>query len=166
MARSAKIIKWTILIGFNLFCVGSICLWLYQAYSDSKSKLKKLDTEGIETTAQVFRVQTREGSKGEKYTEITYHYEVDGVPYNAITYAHNKQVRTLIEGTPVQIRYVASDPHLSEIIGNEEDLDFGNYVPIALCLGSCWTALFGTWGLVEFSEWKSKRRASRQISEK
>lgn len=162
MPNARKIIKWIILIGCNLYIVVALGFPLYHDYTDAKAEYQKLDEEGIEATAKVTRVQMYIGSKGRKKYEITYTFEANGVPYTEVTWANTRRNKSLLEGDVVQVRYATSDPQISEIIGNEENLGLLPYKPLSFIVLACSGALMATWLLVEFIDWRLKRAASRK----
>lgn len=161
MPRSLKIFKWIILIGCNLYCVAVLGQFLYREFADTKALYKKLDKEGIETTAQVTRFQVYEG-KDTRY-EITYVFEANGVPYTEITWARTRRNESLTEGDLVQIRYAASDPTISEIIGNEQDLSLP-FRPYSYGVLACMGILILSVPLLDLMDWRSKRAAARRAA--
>lgn len=163
MPRSLKIFKWIILIGCNLYCVATLGPLFYHMFTDTKAEYQKLDEEGIETTAEVTRVQMYIGSKGRKEYEITYVFEANGIPYTEITWARTRRNTKLTEGDLVQIRYAASDPTISEIIGNEEDLSLP-FRPYSYGVLACFGILILSVPLLDLMDWREKRAAARRAA--
>lgn len=161
MPRSLKIFKWIILIGCNLYCVAILGQFLYREFADAETKYKKLNEEGIETTAEVTRLQVYEGK--DTYYEITYVFEANGVPYTEVTSARTRHNESLSEGDLVQIRYAASDPTISEIIGNEEDLSLP-FRPYSYGILACGGILILSVPLLDLMDWREKRIAARRAA--
>lgn len=161
MPRAAKWIQWVVTIGVVLFCVTSFALNIYQDFRDADAEREQMDAEGVETTAEVFRVERSYGQRGRQIVEITYDYEVGGVTYRKIARAYSQAARSLEEGHSVQIRYLASEPGTSAIVGNQAEV---NWLP----LGSFTYCVYGCGGMVLLAaiavkviQWRGRGRIRR-----
>ncbi|MBZ0318533.1 MAG: hypothetical protein K8L91_19120 [Anaerolineae bacterium] len=161
MPRSLKIFKWIILIGCNVYIVAALGVPFYHDYTDATSEYKKLNDEGIETTAKVTHMRISR-VKNTSY-EITYVFEANGVPYTEVTWANTRRNKSLTEGDLVQIRYAASDPTISEIIGNEQDLSLP-FRPYSYGVLACFGILILSVPLLDLMDWRQKRAAARRAA--
>jgi len=76
-----------------------------------------LDRQGVSVEAEVLSVRIRRDEQRQRF--VVYRYEVDGLPHRGSQTLRPKDLRPLVAGSPVTVRYVPGEPGRSWLLGYE-----------------------------------------------